>query len=383
MKSSVKTKTAYKNLNKATKKYQSTANNAPSYNESGKTKSAYNQWTSYEKNNKPGEYAGTWADVLNHKVTNYINQDPYSYKSQNDASYQAAKDQYTKTGQQAMKDTMAQASAMTGGYGNTYAQSAGQQQYNAQMDNLSQKAIEYEQQAYNRYVSDREQQLNTINALQNLDNTEYSRNRDAINDYNTFLNYLQNKYTTLKSVDDDTFNREYNVWQQQLGAQGTLLSTAQNNYQYENTNDINNYQFGVNTDLQKQQLAETARKNTADIKLGQQQLAETKASRLDTRNYNNKLLKTKTTTSTTSSKKTGTSNNSNSTQNKVKIKSIDKIVENGSKMYKKGTTAQLARYLNNLPSSYDNYIGDILAQIGLSPNWLDDFYAGKVAAIQK
>ena len=38
------------------------------------------------------------------------------------------------------------------------------------------------QTAYNRYVSDREQQLNTINALQNLDNTEYSRNRDAIND---------------------------------------------------------------------------------------------------------------------------------------------------------------------------------------------------------
>lgn len=380
MKSSVKTQTAYKNLNKATKKYQSTANNAPTYNESGKTKSAYNQWTSYEKNNKPGEYVGTWADVLNQKVTNYINQDPYSYKSQNDASYQAAKDQYTKTGQQAMKDTMAQASALTGGYGNTYAQSVGQQQYNAQMDNLSQKAIEYEQQANNRYVSDREQQLNTINALQNLDNTEYSRNRDAINDYNTFLNYLQNKYTTLKSVDDDTFNREYNIWQQQLGAQGTLMSSAQNNYQYENTNDINNYQFGVNTDLQKQQLAETERKNTADIKLGQQQLAETKASRLDTRNYNNKLLKTKT---TTSSKKTGSSNNSNSTQGKVTIKSIDKIVENGAKMYKDGTTAQLARYLNNLPSSYDNYIGDILAQIGLSPNWLDDFYAGKVSAIQK
>lgn len=380
MKSSVKTQTAYKNLNKATKKYQSTANNAPSYKDSGKTKFAYNQWTSYEKNNKPGEYAGTWADVLNQKVTNYINQDPYSYKSQNDASYQAAKDQYTKTGQQAMKDTMAQASALTGGYGNTYSQSVGQQQYNAQMDNLSQKAIEYEQQAYNRYVGDREQQLNTINALQNLDNTEYSRNRDAINDYNTFLNYLQNKYTTLKSVDDDTFNREYNIWQQQLGAQGTLMSTAQNNYQYENTNDINNYQFGVNTDLQKQQLAETKRKNTADIKLGQQQLAETKASRLDTRNYNNKLLKTKT---TTSSKKTGSSNNSNSTQGKVTIKSIDKIVENGAKMYKDGTTAQLARYLNNLPSSYDNYIGDILAQIGLSPNWLDNFYAGKVAAIQK
>lgn len=375
MKSSVKTQTAYKNLNKATKKYQSTANNAPSYKDSGRTKSAYNQWSSYEKNNKPGEYAGTWAGILSDKVSKYLNQDPYSYKSQNDASYQAAKDQYTKTGQQAMKDTMAQASALTGGYGNTYSQSVGQQQYNAQMDNLSQKAIEYEQQAYNRYVSDREQQLNTINALQNLDNTEYSRNRDAINDYNTFLNYLQNKYTTLKSVDDDTFNREYNIWQQQLGAQGTLMSTAQNNYQYENTNDINNYQFGVNTDLQKQQLAETKRKNTADIKLGQQQLAETKASRIATNKYNNRLLNTKTTTTKTSG--------SSSSSDKVTTNAINKIVKNGAQMYKDGTTARLANYLNNLPEQYDDYMESIIAQIGLPKNWLDDFRNGKISAERK
>ena len=375
MKTSVKTQTAYKNLNKATKKYQSTANNVPSYKDSGRTKSAYNQWSSYEKNNKPGEYAGTWAGILSDKVSKYLNQDPYSYKSQNDASYQAAKDQYTKTGQQAMKDTMAQASALTGGYGNTYSQSVGQQQYNAQMDNLSQKAIEYEQQAYNRYVSDREQQLNTINALQNLDNTEYSRNRDAINDYNTFLNYLQNKYTTLKSVDDDTFNREYNIWQQQLGAQGTLLSTAQNNYQYENTNDINNYQFGVNTDLQKQQLAETKRKNTADIKLGQQQLAETKASRIATNNYNNRLLNTKTTTTKTS--------DSSSSSDKVTTNAINKIVKNGAQMYKDGTTARLANYLNNLPEQYDDYMESIIAQIGLPKNWLDDFRNGKISAERK
>lgn len=374
MKTSVKTQTAYKNLNKSTKKYEATANNAPTYKESGKTKSAYNQWTSYEKNNKPGEYAGTWAGILSDKVSKYLNQDPYSYKSQNDANYQAAKDQYTKTGQQAMKDTMAQASALSGGYGNTYAQSVGQQQYNSQMDNLSQKAIEYEQQAYNRYVGDREQQLNTINALQNLDNTEYSRNRDAINDYNTFLNYLQNKYTTLKAVDDDTFNREFNVWQQQLGAQGTLMSTAQNNYQYEKTNDINNYQFGVNTDLQKQQLAETKRKNTADIKLGQQQLAESKASRIATNNYNNRLLNTKTATTT---------NPNNTTSQKVTDKTITTVASNGAYMYKKGQTAKLFNYLNNLPKEYDTYMESILAQIGLPANWMNRFRNGQIAAERK
>ena len=254
---SVKTQTAETNYNKAIDKYQATADSAPQYSESRRTQQAYNQWTNYEKNNKPGEYQGSWVDTLNNKVNSYLNQDPYSYKSQNDANYQAARNEYINNGQKAMKDTMTQASALTGGYGNTYAQSVGQQQYNSQMDNLSQKAVEYEQQAYNRYLGDREQQLNAINTLQNLDNTEYSRYRDSVNDYNTFLNYLQNKYATLQNVDNQTFQNEFNVWQQQLGAQGTLLSTAQNQYQYLDTMDENKYQYDTTFSENKRQFDKT------------------------------------------------------------------------------------------------------------------------------
>ena len=258
---SVKTQTAETNYNKAIEKYQATADSAPQYSESKRTQQAYNQWTNYEKNNKPVEYQGSWVDTLNSKVNAYINQDPYSYKSQNDANYQAARNEYINNGQKAMKDTMTQASALTGGYGNTYAQSVGQQQYNAQMNNLSQKAIEYEQQAYNRYLGDREQQLNAINTLQNLDNTEYSRYRDSVNDYNTFLNYLQNKYSSLQNVDDKTFQNEFNVWQQQLGAQGTVLSSAQSQYQYEDTADENKYQYDTSLAENKRQYNETMAEN--------------------------------------------------------------------------------------------------------------------------
>ena len=40
-------------------------------------------------------------------------------------------------GKQAMQDTMGQAAALTGGYGSTYGQAVGQQQYDAYLQNLN------------------------------------------------------------------------------------------------------------------------------------------------------------------------------------------------------------------------------------------------------
>ena len=69
-----------------------------------------------------------------------------------DALYQQYRDLYTQQGQMAMMDTMGQAAAMTGGYGNSYAQTAGQQMYNQYLGKLNEVVPELYQQAYNRYT---------------------------------------------------------------------------------------------------------------------------------------------------------------------------------------------------------------------------------------
>ena len=78
---------------------------------------------------KPGDYTPTWQSPLNDLIQQIQNREKFSYDLNADALYQQYKDQYTTQGKLAMMDTMGQAAAMTGGYGNSYAQSVGQQAY--------------------------------------------------------------------------------------------------------------------------------------------------------------------------------------------------------------------------------------------------------------
>lgn len=121
------------------------------------------------------------------------------YDPETDANYQNYKNAYTRGGQQAMQNTMAQAAALTGGYGSSYGQSVGQQTYNQYMAGLADKIPElaaaaqemYQNQLNNymnlgnrdfsRYESNRNYGLNALGALDNLSNT-------AMNAYNTNAN---------------------------------------------------------------------------------------------------------------------------------------------------------------------------------------------------
>ena len=57
-------------------------------------------------------------------------------------------------GSRAMRDTMGQAAALTGGYGSSYAQSAGQQQYALYLQKLGEAMPELYQAAYERYSAE-------------------------------------------------------------------------------------------------------------------------------------------------------------------------------------------------------------------------------------
>ena len=62
---------------------------------------------------------------------------PFRYDSATDPLYQQYRQSYVQLGQNAMRDTMGQAAGLTGGYGSSYAQSVGQQQYDAYLRRLA------------------------------------------------------------------------------------------------------------------------------------------------------------------------------------------------------------------------------------------------------
>lgn len=150
------------------------------------------------------------ADVLNQ----WMNRQPFQYDMNNDALYQQYKDQYMRQGRLAMQDTIGRASTLTGGYGNSYATAAGQQQYNEYLAGLNDKALELSQMAYQRYQDEGDRLKDAYAML-------YGAERDAVADkqwqdqfdrqnyeWDTTFNYNAGRDAIEDAYRDKVFDRQ-------------------------------------------------------------------------------------------------------------------------------------------------------------------------------
>lgn len=155
---------------------------------------------------RPGEYQSQWQDTLNELLNQIQNREKFSYDLNGDALYQQYKDRYIQQGQQAMMDTMGQAAAMTGGYGSSYAQSAGQQTYQGYLQGLNDKIPELYQLALDRYNQDGQDLYNQFALIGDRENQDYSRYRDSVSDFYAELDRLYNQYLTEREYDYGRYN---------------------------------------------------------------------------------------------------------------------------------------------------------------------------------
>lgn len=125
--------------------------------------------------NTGGSYQSRWTEKLNGLLDKITNRQPFQYDVNADALYQMYKDQYVRQGRMAMQDTMGQAATMTGGYGNSYAQNAGQQAYEGYLQQLTGKIPELYQTAYDQYAQEGQDLYNQYNLLGNRDAADYDR----------------------------------------------------------------------------------------------------------------------------------------------------------------------------------------------------------------
>ena len=143
---------------------------------------------------KPGAYQSAWQAQLDDIMGKILNREQFSYDLIGDALYQEYKDKYIQQGQMAMMDTMGQAQAMTGGYGNSYAQSVGQQAYQAQLQNLNDIVPELYQMALDKYNQDGQNMLNQFGMMADRENQDYGRYRDSVADWDAELARLYQQY---------------------------------------------------------------------------------------------------------------------------------------------------------------------------------------------
>lgn len=172
---------------------------------------------------KPGAYQSTWNEQLNEMIDKILNREEFSYDVNSDALYQQYKDRYIQQGQMAMMDTMGQAQTATGGYGNSYAQSVGQQAYQSYLQELNNVIPELAAQAYDRHAQEGQEMYNQYALLSNQEETEYSRYQDSLNAYYAELDRLQNQYNTEREFDYgqyiDDRNYDYTVGRDKVADQ--------------------------------------------------------------------------------------------------------------------------------------------------------------------
>ena len=161
-------------------------------------------------NNKPGAYQSQWQNSLQETIDKIMNREKFSYDLNGDALYQQYKDQYTTQGQMAMMDTMGQAAALTGGYGNSYASTAGNQAYQGYLQQLNDRVPELYQLALDKYNQEGQDMLNQYALLGEQENRDYSRYRDTVSDWNAERDYLAGRYDSERSYDYGKYSDERN-----------------------------------------------------------------------------------------------------------------------------------------------------------------------------
>lgn len=154
---------------------------------------------------KPGAFSYSGATAMDNLANQLQDYKKFSYDINADALYQQYKDQYIQQGKLASMDTMGQAAAMTGGYGNSYAQNVGQQAYQGYLQQLNNKIPELYQLALNQYTQDKKDLYNQYALHQDKEKQEYSQYLNELNNWITERDYLAKDVA-------NTAQTEYNQW---------------------------------------------------------------------------------------------------------------------------------------------------------------------------
>lgn len=155
------------------------------------------------KNGQAQEFSSPYTQQIASLYDKIMNRPKFSYDANKDPLFQAYKNQYVRQGQRAMQDTVGQSAAMTGGYGNTWAATAGSQAYQDYLTRMTAMLPELEGRAYERYAGEGEQLQNQLSLASALEQQDYKRYRDALADWAAYQKSGGGS-TPKKTTEDET-----------------------------------------------------------------------------------------------------------------------------------------------------------------------------------
>ena len=163
-------------------------------------------------NQQLGSYQSQYGGQIDSLIQQLQGQQPFTYDVNTDPLYLQLRDQWMRDGRLAMEDTMGQAAQLTGGYGNSYAQTAGQQVYNGYMRGLNEMVPQLKEAARADYDAENAYLMQQLGLLMDQDSQGYSRWMDELERqrYEQEWQYQQDR----DALADKRYDRE---WEYQQG----------------------------------------------------------------------------------------------------------------------------------------------------------------------
>lgn len=220
-------------------------------------------------NQKPGEYTSRYDDQIQQMLTGLTDGSrKFDYNFADDELFKYYSDLYQQQGRQASLDAMGQAAAMTGGYGNSYAESVANQANQQYLTQLYDKGLEFRDRAYQQYQDELANDYNRLGLLQQAENQDYGRYRDLTGDWRTDRDYYTGRTDTESDRDYQRWADDRNYWntiaQQENQDYWTGRNFDQSAYQFDRSQEQNQRQFDAN-------MAENQRQFDAQMAQSQQQ----------------------------------------------------------------------------------------------------------------
>ncbi len=156
------------------------------------------------KNRRPEEYKSSYSDDIDGLLDALLGME-FNYDMESDPLFTVSRDQSVKNARLAMEDTLGRASALTGGYGNSYALGAAQQSYNNELSNFTQLIPELYDAAYGRFNDERSALADSIKLLSDLDEAEFEKYIDIFKEYLSEGELYSDNFNTLAKEDFDRY----------------------------------------------------------------------------------------------------------------------------------------------------------------------------------
>lgn len=154
---------------------------------------------------QPGGYSSGFEDQLQTLYDQIAGRESFSYDPEEDETYRRYARLYAAQGAAAMEDTMGQAASLTGGYGSSYAQAAGQQAYDRYLGELAALVPELRQAALAEYRQEGQALTDRYNMLNQQEKAAYDRWQDTVAQWQKALSEAQSSYDDVSAQDEKAY----------------------------------------------------------------------------------------------------------------------------------------------------------------------------------